>query len=125
MQHKNVWNCKNKNLNGWYSDSPYLLKPEFNKKITHTYGDGRDENPDKLSAGYQFYIVQNKKGTHFLDGNYTVFVQVIKGMDVIDKIASQKTDSTDYPLQKIIIDIDIIKITEDKLKRTALSQEMK
>jgi len=46
-------------------------------------------------------------------------------MDVIDKIASQKTDSTDYPLQKIIIDIDIIKITEDKLKRTALSQEMK
>jgi len=111
-----------------FSNSPYLLKPEFNKNITHTYGAvgaGRDDNPNKLSAGCQFYIVQNKKGTHFLDGNYTVFGQVIKGMDVVDRIASLKTDSTEHPLQKIIIDIDIIKVSDKYLKRMALSQEMK
>jgi len=40
-----------------FSDSPYLIKPEFNKNIRHIYGAvgaGRDNNPDKLSAGCQF-----------------------------------------------------------------------
>jgi cyclophilin family peptidyl-prolyl cis-trans isomerase len=38
------------------------------------------------------------KDSNFLDGQYTVFGRVIFGMDVVDKIASLKTDSTDAPV---------------------------
>ncbi len=41
-------------------------------------------NPKKASSGSQFYICLGPQ--HFLDGNYTVFGQVIEGMDVVKKI---------------------------------------
>ncbi len=97
-------------------------------------GDG--VNPQKASSGCQFYIVQGKKytkkdlellgkrtgktwtpeqikkyetvgGTPFLDGNYTVFGQVTKGFDVIDKIASVKT-FRDKPVDEVTMKISII-----------------
>ena len=40
-------------------------------------------------------------GTPFLDQNYTVFGEVIKGLDVIDKIAAVQRDSNDRPLKNI------------------------
>ncbi len=46
----------------------------------------------------QFYIVHQP--SHFLDGNYSVFGQVIEGMEVVDKIASLQTDSNDKPLEE-------------------------
>ncbi len=103
-----------------FSGSPYLLKPEFSPAIRHVYGAvgaGRDNNPDKLSAGCQFYIVQNKKGLARLDDNYTVFGQVFKGMDVIDAIVAVKTDSTNTPLTPITLDINVINLTADELKK--------
>lgn len=48
-------------------------------------------------------------GTPHLDGSYTVFGQVIEGLDVIDKIASVQTDSNDRPLKNIPIKVSIIK----------------
>lgn len=78
-----------------------LLKPEFVPTLRHVYGAvgaGRDDNPEKLSAGCQFYIVQNKKGLPRLDDNYTVFGQVFKGMDVIDAITAVKTDTNNASL---------------------------
>ena len=103
-----------------FSGSPYLLKPEFNSKIRHIYGAvgaGRDDNKEMLSAGCQFYIVQNKKGIERLDDKYTVFGQVFKGMDVIDKIVSVKTDSTDTPLSPIKLDVNVINMSESDLKK--------
>jgi len=94
-----------------FSDSPYLLEPEFKTKLTHVYGAvgaGRDDNPQMLSAGCQFYIVQNKDGLHRLDDKYTVFGQVVKGMDVVDKIVKVETDSIDQPLVPITLKIEII-----------------
>ena len=38
------------------------------------------------------------KDSSFLDGQYTVFGKVTQGMDVVDKIASLKTDSSDAPI---------------------------
>jgi cyclophilin family peptidyl-prolyl cis-trans isomerase len=98
----------------------------------------RDDNPAKASSGCQFYIVQGKKwtdaeldkleknrlgrkipldqreiyknegGTPQLDQSYTVFGQVIKGIDVIDKIATLKTDANDRPLTDVPMKIKLI-----------------
>ena len=101
-----------------FTDSLYLLKPEFNDTLRHIYGAvgaGRDNNPGKLSARCQFYIVQNKQGLARLDGDYTVFGQVFKGMDVIDAIVAVKTDSTNSPLKPIRLDVNVINLTADEL----------
>jgi peptidyl-prolyl cis-trans isomerase B (cyclophilin B) len=103
-----------------FSDSPYLLKPEFKKEIRHIYGAvgaGRDNNPEMLSAGCQFYIVQNKKGLARLDDKFTVFGQVFKGMDIVDAIVAVKTDTTDTPLKPITLDVNVIKLTTKELKQ--------
>lgn len=103
-----------------FADSPYLLKPEFRPTIRHIYGAvgaGRDNNPEKLSAGCQFYIVQNKKGEHRLDNKFTVFGQVFKGMDAVDAIVAVKTDSTDTPLSPIKLDVNVLNLSAADLKK--------
>lgn len=109
-----------------FADSPYLLKPEFNDSIKHVYGAvgaGRDNNPEKLSAGCQLYIVQNKDGLARLDGDYMIFGKVFKGMEVVDAIASVETDSTDTPLTPIKLDVNVLNLTAEEL--TALGFIMK
>lgn len=94
-----------------FNDPEYLLAPEFHPELTHIYGAvgaGRDGNAEKLSARCQFYIVQNPEGLHRLDGDYTVFGQVIKGMDVIERIVRVKTDGKDGPVKSILLDIEIL-----------------
>lgn len=89
-------------------------------------GAARDNNPEKQSSGCQFYIVVGKKytdseldaieqrsgkkyttaqretyktigGTPFLDGNYTVYGEVVEGLDVADKISKVPRNSMDRP----------------------------
>lgn len=102
-----------------FTDSPYLLAPEFNDSIKHVYGSfaaGRDDNPQMLSAGCQFYIVQNKNGLARLDNKYTIYGHVFHGMDVIDNIVSVPTDSIDEPLSKIMMDVNVIKMTKKEIE---------
>ncbi|MBR6775400.1 MAG: peptidylprolyl isomerase [Bacteroidales bacterium] len=94
-------------------------------------------NPEKASSGSQFYIVQGQVlsepqiqmyqqrlgktftqeqveayttvgGTPHLDGEYTVFGEVVEGMDVIDKIAGVKTGYQDVPVEPVTMTIEII-----------------
>ena len=87
-----------------FSDSPHLVDSEFHDSLGHVYGAfgaGRDDNPQKQSAICQFYIVQNKEGIARLDGNYTIFGQVIEGMDVVELIAKLNTDTLDQPIEAV------------------------
>lgn len=90
--------------------------------------EGDNENPEKKSSTSQFYIVWgkspnnsarkpyvdklpyydafNEPGTPYLDGGYTVFGQVVSGLDVVDKIQQSETDSNDRPIN----DVRIIKM---------------
>ena len=100
---------------------------------------GDDVNPEKESSGSQFYIVQGRVltvdelmvleqrgvhtafseeeveayttlgGTPHLDGGYTVFGEVVEGLELIDAIANTPTDSYDRPLEDIIFNISVIK----------------
>ena len=60
---------------------------------------------DPNSAGSQFFIVV--KDSNFLDGQYTVFGEVIEGMDVADKIVDVKRDGNDNPLEKVTMKVTI------------------
>lgn len=89
----------------------------------------RDNNPEKASSGSQFYIVQgrsftsagldsleefrlkkkltdlqrqtyqNTGGVPHLDGEYTVFGELVRGLELVDEIASVKTDRQDRPVE--------------------------
>ncbi len=109
-----------------FSDSPYLLKPEFRPNLRHIYGAvgaGRDDNPGKLSAGCQFYIVQKKEGLARLDDNYTVFGQVFKGMEVVDAMVAVKTDKTNAPLTPITLNVQVIQMTAAELKKAGYAMK--
>ena len=102
-----------------FTDSEYLLEPEFIDSYTHVYGAvgaGRDDNPGKLSARCQFYIVHQTEGIPRLDGNYTVFGQVIKGMDVVDKIVNAPRDAKDEPLEPITLRVSIRYMDRDYIQ---------
>lgn len=99
---------------------------------------GDQVNPEKRSSGSQFYIVQGRTfsedelaqvesrkgfrytqeqrkayqtigGTPFLDRDYTVFGKVIKGLEVIDKIAAVETNPGDRPIKDIKMKVRVIK----------------
>ena len=86
----------------------YLLPPDTKRGYKHDRGvismpSSDIDNPYKLASPFEFFIVQQRGGAHFLDGDYTIFGKVIKGMDVVDKIAAVKTDEADWPLQNVYI----------------------
>jgi len=60
-----------------------------------------DINPSRASNGSQFYVCLEPMPQ--LDGKYTVFGEVIEGLDVLKFISEQPVDSNDFPLEKIVI----------------------
>jgi peptidyl-prolyl cis-trans isomerase B (cyclophilin B) len=84
----------------------YTIDAEFND-ISHTRGIvsmARASDPD--SAGSQFFIVV--KGSTFLDGKYTVFGEVTRGMEVADKIVNLPRDARDLPRERVEMKVKII-----------------
>jgi len=92
-------NTKSPDKSVWGQGGPgYNLKAEFNSR-SHLRGIvsmARAADPD--SAGSQFFIVTND--STFLDKQYTVFGEVVDGMEVADKIVDLPRDGNDCPEQE-------------------------
>lgn len=92
----------------------YLLPAELSSGRIHEYGTVSGakeyrENPDNKSAPYEFFIFLGpKSSTEHLNGKYTVFGRVTKGMDVVEKISQVEADSGDWPLSNIYITAKVI-----------------
>ncbi|WP_303310712.1 peptidylprolyl isomerase [Hymenobacter sp. BT730] len=95
-----------------------------------------EKNPGKLSSNTDFYLVQGEKLTPYqaramagrplmpeqlrtyqtvggvpsLDGQYTVFGEVVEGLDVIDKIAAEPVDNTKWPKQDVDIKMEVVAV---------------
>ena len=111
-----------------FKDPEYLLAPEFDSSLRHTYGTfaaGRDDNPGKLSARCQFYIVMNKYGVARLDNNYTVYGHVIKGMEVAEIISHLARDKSDTPLKPVNLDVNIISLNPRDFKKMGIELPLK
>jgi len=94
-----------------FQNSPYLLKEEIHPSNQHVFGAlgaGRDMNPEKQSAYCQFYIVHHLGGVHRLDGDYTIFGQLIKGREALIQLGKVPTDSMDAPIKEIPLKVSII-----------------
>lgn len=123
----------------------YKVPAEITTEHAHIKGaiaaarQGDAVNPEKMSSGSQFYIVDGKPvddrtldnmaarlgieypqdirekylkmgGTPFLDQNYTVFGLIREGLEVVDKVSAVPTDSADRPKEDVkIIAVNIIK----------------
>lgn len=84
----------------------YTIKAEFNNK-PHKKGTlsmARSANPD--SAGSQFFICV--ADSSFLDRQYTVFGEVVSGIEAADKIVSQPRDRMDNPMERIEMKVKIL-----------------
>ena len=93
-------NTKNSDKSTWGQGGPgYNLKAEFNSR-SHLRGIvsmARANDPD--SAGSQFFIVTSD--STFLDKQYTVFGEVVDGIEVADKIVNLPRDGNDCPEQEV------------------------
>lgn len=84
----------------------HKVKAEFSDR-SHKRGIlsmARSSDPD--SAGSQFFIVV--KDSTFLDGQYTVFGEVIDGMEVADRIAALERDGRDNPLERVEMRVRVL-----------------
>lgn len=91
----------------------YLLPPDTRKGFKHHRGvvsmpSSEIENPHKLASPYEFFIVQQSPGAYHLDGNYTPFGKVIRGMDVVDAINALPTDKREWPLTNMRMRITVL-----------------
>jgi peptidyl-prolyl cis-trans isomerase B (cyclophilin B) len=121
-----------------YQIDAEILPNHFHKKGALSAARMGDQvNPMKKSSGSQFYIVQGQKveesylnmvtartghqfteeqkevyktigGTPHLDGEYTVFGELLSGFDVLDKIAAVKTGRGDVPVEAVTMTIEIL-----------------
>jgi len=100
-------NSKNPDKSGHGMGGPgYTVKAEFNDK-PHKRGTlsmARSQDPD--SAGSQFFICVADAA--FLNKKYTVFGEVVSGMQVADKIVNQPRDKRDNPGERIEMKVKIV-----------------
>jgi len=126
-----------RNYIGKYRIPHEILDEKIHKRGAVAAARDYNNNPNRESNPYQFYIVQGRVdnldyieaveiqyeikipsddrrvylsegGTPHLDHNHTVFGEVIDGMDVVDKIAAVERDAQDWPMQEVTFTLEVV-----------------
>lgn len=108
-------NTKGPNKGAYGTGGPgYTVNAEFNN-ISHKRGIlSMARSMDPNSAGSQFFIVV--KDSPFLDRQYTVFGEVVKGMEVADKIVNLPRDPRDLPNERVEMKVTIVENVVEESK---------
>lgn len=111
-------------VQGGNSDHPFTRKKriKYNYRIPaeiksyhkHNYGSLAaarqwENNPDKVSSPFEFYMIQDKRGSHHLDGEHTIFGEIIQGVSVMEEIAKLETDNKEWPVKDVFIKASVVK----------------
>jgi peptidylprolyl isomerase len=111
-------------VQGGNSDHPFTRKKriKYNYRIPaeiksyhkHNYGSLAaarqwDDNPKKLSSPFEFYMIQDKRGSHHLDGEHTIFGEIVEGLSVMEQIAKLETDNKEWPVKDVYIKASVVK----------------
>jgi|SRR5690554_4690171 len=124
-------------LIGKYELLPEIKTKHLHKKGALAMARRYTENPDKHSSAYNFYFVQgqtfnepqlmaierdnsivipewkrkiyrNIGGAPHLDGEHTVFGEIYEGLDVLEKMSLVQTDQSDWPLEPLVMEMEVI-----------------
>ena len=92
----------------------YRIPAEFRKNRPHKTGciaaaRSWKNNPKKLSTPFQFYFIQGTQDYGHLNGEHTVFGEIIKGVEILDKIAKEPLDKKEWPQENVDITMKILK----------------
>jgi len=92
----------------------YRIPAEMKPNRTHKYGALAaarqwENNPNKISSPFEFYMIQDKRGSHHLDGEHTIFGEIMEGFDTMEKIAKLETDKKEWPLKEVFIKASVIR----------------
>jgi len=92
----------------------YTIPAEFRANRKHKYGAlaaarDWDNNPNKRSTPFEFYFVQDKNGSYHLDGEHTVFGEIISGFDTLEKIALVEVGNDEWPVEDVFFKVSVIK----------------
>jgi peptidylprolyl isomerase len=92
----------------------YRIPAEIKPHRKHKYGALAaarqwENNPNKKSSPFEFYMIQDKRGSHHLDGEHTIFGEIVEGFNTMEKIAKLDTDKKEWPLKEVFIKAEIIR----------------
>lgn len=92
----------------------YRIPAEIKSYHKHNYGSLAaarqwDNNPKKVSSPFEFYMIQDKRGSHHLDGEHTIFGEIIEGLSVMEEIAKIPTDNKEWPVRDIFIKASVVR----------------
>jgi cyclophilin family peptidyl-prolyl cis-trans isomerase len=118
-------NSKNDDRTDDGSGGPgYTIPSEIDSsKYKHKFGSiaaarlSDNVNPAKASSGCQFYLVLSESGTKHLNGNYTVYGQILDSTDVITEIGRQPRNGKNLPNTRIPMQVDVIELTPSAIKK--------
>ncbi len=75
------------------------------KSLPMDYGYLAMANSGPNTNGSQFFIIQRKEGTNWLEGKHTVFGKVTEGMEIVDEIANVERGANDKPIEDVTFSV--------------------
>lgn len=110
-------NPMNDGLGGPGYTIPAEIKHKHKKGALAAARKGDAVNPNRESSGSQFYIAHSEQGTAHLNGQYTVFGEVVSGLSIIDSIASVEMSRSSVPKNPVYMTVEVEWVKKKKITK--------